>query len=50
MGSNIAAYLLAAGLGKYVDNFRGVSEEQFLTLMMSEYNSFGIQDMEVGGG
>ncbi|KAL6763284.1 P-loop containing nucleoside triphosphate hydrolase protein [Haematococcus lacustris] len=44
--SNILLCLSAAGLAKYANNFAQLTDQQFLSLLMSEYGSYGIVDME----
>ncbi|KAJ9508955.1 hypothetical protein QJQ45_028285 [Haematococcus lacustris] len=44
--SNILLCLSAAGLAKYANNFTQLTDQQFLSLLMSEYGSYGIVDME----
>lgn len=46
MASKIRYWLEAAGLGKYAGNFANITEDGFLSLLMSEYQNFGVVDME----
>jgi len=42
----IGSWLSAVGLGRYVENFKGLSENQFLALLMSDYPQFGVTEFE----
>lgn len=44
--AQIGSWLSAVGLGRYADNFRGLSEAQFLALLMSDYPSYGVTEFE----
>lgn len=46
MSMAVSSWLEQAGLQRYVNNFAGVTEETFLSLLMQDYSKYGVIGME----